>query len=227
MESTSTPIIELENLLLASTGGAQTYGPRRIAIFRGDVVAIAAVNPADARRLLRLLATLEPPDGGNYRFNGVPVIQKNYRRCLAVKRQIGYVAADSAMISNRTLRENLLLTRFYYEDDLSIDIEEGVAALLNEAGLSDRLERRPSFLSAGELLKAIAIREMAKTPAVMLIEHPERFMTFLPEDGLFRQLMKLNQSGTALVVFSNHRKMLEMANRRLSMDGGAMQVSAV
>jgi hypothetical protein len=67
--------------------------------------------------------------GGTYRFNGEMVNLKDYRQCLAVKRQIGYVAADAAMISNRTIRENLLLTRFYYENDLTIDIDQKTEAL--------------------------------------------------------------------------------------------------
>jgi ABC-type lipoprotein export system ATPase subunit len=68
------------------------------------------------------------------------------------------------MISNRTIRENLLLSRFYYENDLSIDMDETMALLCRDAGLSDDLERRPSELNDSELMKTIAIREMGKRP---------------------------------------------------------------
>lgn len=227
MKSNSAPIIEIRNLDLVSMGRDAQDESNRLIIARGDAVAITAEAPADARRLLRVLATLERPDGIDYRFQGLPVELKNYRQCLPVKRQIGYVAADAAMISNRTLRENLLLTRFYYENDLTIDIDETVSRLLADARLIDKLDRRPSALSGGELLKAVAIREMAKAPVVMLVERPEPFMPMMPDNGIFQHLAGMVRSGTALVFYSRDGQMNGLANRRLVLAGNTMRTITV
>lgn len=212
---------------MASPDGTGHDGPIRLVIAHGDLMAIVTDAPADCRRLLRVLATLERPDQGEYRFRGTHVNLKDYRDCLAVKRQIGYVAADAAMISNRTLRENLLLTRFYFENDLTIDIDETVGALCEGAGLTRKLERRPSALSSTELLNAIAIREMTKAPAVMLVEQPENFMRMTRSDGVFKHLKKMIRSGTAVIFYSHNHKMTGLANRRLALADGAIRVSSV
>ena len=176
MESTATPIIDIVDLAMAPPGMPEHCGILRMAVTHGDVIAIITDPPVDGRHLLRVLATLEEPERGEYRFNGKIVDLKDYRKCLAIKRQIGYVAPDAGMISNRTLRENLLLTRFYSENDLTIDIDETVDSLCRGAGLFQMLNRRPSVLSDSELLKAITIREMGKAPAAMLIDRPENFI---------------------------------------------------
>ena len=224
METTSEPIIEIRNLVLAHADHRDHVEPIQLAIHRGTVVAIVSDDPLDGRHLLRVLATLDPPDQGEYRFNGKHVDPKRYRQCLGVKRQIGYVAADAAMISNRTLRENLLLTRFYYENDLDIDIDETVCCLCDDAGLAHKLDQRPAVLSGMELLKAMAIREIAKTPAVMLIEFPEHFMQMNKSDGLFQYLKKMVRLGSAMVFFSKNSKLIGLADRRLVLAGGEIRI---
>jgi putative ABC transport system ATP-binding protein len=223
MKSTPLPIIEISDLVMAAPDAAMPYVTDRLAVTTGDVVAVEADVPADGRYLLRLLATLDRPKQGRYRFRGDPVDLANYRQCLGIKRQIGYVAADATMISNRTIRENLLLMRFYYENDLSIDIDEPMAGLCRHVGLADNLNRRPSELSSSEVLKAVAIREMGKNPLLMLMDRPETFLAIDDEDVIFNHLKNMLQSGASMVFLSQHRKMAELANRRLSLSAGKIR----
>jgi ABC-type lipoprotein export system ATPase subunit len=216
------PILEITDLLLAPFGKRATYGADRLAIAPGDVIAIDANAALDSRQLLRVLATLERPEQGRFRFNGSDVDLDDYRRCLAVKRRIGFVVPDCAMISNRTIRENLLLTRFYYENDLSIDLDETMTLLCKEAGLSDDLERRPSELNDSALMKTIAIREMGKRPLLMLIDRPENFIT--PDDAIFNHLKNMVQSKIAVVFFSNNKEMSDLGRRQLTLHGKAIRI---
>jgi ABC-type ATPase involved in cell division len=220
MKSTIAPIIELKGPVLASSGSLQ------LTINRGDVIEIVSDTPADVRRVLRVLATLERPGEIEYRFDGRRVDLQNYRHCLDVKRRIGYVAADAAMISNRTIRENLLLTRYYHENDLSIDIDAAVMSLCRGAGLSGKLDRRPAALSEAGLRKFIAIREMAKAPAVLLLERPEDFMLESQDVGIFSYLEELIRSGTAVVYYSAYNKMNALANRQLKLVAGAVRTGS-
>lgn len=223
----STPIIDISGLTLVSPGMSRQLDSPRLAVAHGDVIAVFSDPPADGRHLLRILATLAQPERGEYRFNGKMVDLKDYRQCLAVKRQIGYVAPDAAMLSNQTLRENLLLSKFYSENDLTLDLDETLDSLCKGAGLSRMLSRRPSVLSDGELLKAIAIREMCKAPVVMLIDRPENFMEISEMDGIFNHLKNMVGSGTAVVFVSHKSEMNGFANRRLTVAGGEMRTTSV
>ena len=220
----TSPILEITDLVLAPFGKQTAYGADRLTIVRGDVITIDA-NPAlDIRQMLRVLATLDRPEKGRFRFDGVDVDLADYRRCLAVKRRIGYVSPDCAMISNRTIRENLLLARFYHENDLSIDLDETMALLCKDAGLADVLERRPSELNDSALMKTIAIREMGKRPLLMLIDRPENFMQVTPDDAIFNHLKNMVQSKTAVVFFSSNEKMSDLGRRQLTLHNGTIRI---
>jgi len=217
-----TPIIEITDLVIATAGEQGACGSDRLTIMPGDTICIDTNAPVDRRKLLRILATLESPDRGQYRFNGIGVDVSDYRQCLAVKRHIGYLTADTAMISNRTIRENLLLTRFYYENDLTIDIDATIAALCESAGLSDHLHRRPAELNEAALKRFFAIREMGKRPRLMLIDGPENFMGSGPDDAVFAQLKNMVASGLAVVFYSVSRDMTELARRQTTVRDGTI-----
>lgn len=227
MEATPTPIIDIMGLALVPPGMSGHDDACRLAIAHGDVIAVFTDTPAIGRRLLRILATLEQPKRGEYRFNGEMVALKDYRQCLAVKRRIGYVAPDAAMLSNQSLRENLLLSRFYSEDDLTIEMDGAMMSLCKGAGLSRMLNRRPSVLSDGELMKAIAVREMCKRPAVMLIDRPENFMEISEKDTIFNHLKNMVGSGTAVVFISHNAEMNSLANRQLTVADGEIRTTSV
>jgi len=220
-------IIEITDLLLAPPAMTMRYTSNRLIVGRGDVIVIVSDPPTDGRYLLRVLATLAPPERGEYRFNGTRVDINDYRQCLAVKRRIGYVAPDAAMISNRTIRENLLLSRLYSENDPTIDIDKAMLSLCRAAGLTHKLARRPSVLSNQALQKAITIREIGKQPTVMLIDRPENFIENMETDMIFGHLKEMARSGTAMVFISRNRHMADLANRQLTLAGGKIQASAV
>ena len=212
----TTAIVEISDLVMALPGKPGTCRVDRLVIMPGDMIAMDASEPMNCRKLLRMLATLEPPQKGHYRFNGQGVDLSNYRQCLSVKRQIGYIAADAAMISNRTIRENLLLTRYYYENDLALAIDASIADLCERAGLLDHLNKRPAEVDEAALKRFIAIREMGKEPLLVLIDRPEDFMGSDPEDAIFAYLIAMVQSGAAVVFSSLSHAIIELAGKRLT-----------
>jgi len=222
-----TPIVEITDLVVSLPGKTGSCGSNRLTIMEGDVIAIDASGPMDPRKLMRILATLERPKGGHYRFDGIGVDVSDYRQCLSVKRQIGYLAGDAAMISNRTIRENLLLTRFYYENDLTIHIDADMAALCESTGLANQLNQRPAEVNEATLKKFIAIREMGKGPRLMLMDRPEGFMGFSPDDAIFAHLKNMIQSGTAVVFSSNNRTMTGLARRQLAVSNDTIQITDI
>ncbi|BBO90904.1 ATP-binding cassette domain-containing protein [Desulfosarcina ovata] len=223
----SLPIVEITDLVVLPPGTSRRYASPRFAVEPGAVMAVVCDQPVDAGPFLRMLATLDRPVQGAIRFDGRPLDLDDYRQCLPVKRRIGYVAADAAMISNLTLRENLLLSRFYFENNLAIELDETVDVLCRDAGLGSKLDQRPAALSDAELLKAITIREMAKAPLLMLVHRPENFIAIADRDAIFNALKNMVQSGTAVVFFSQNPGMIDLATSQLTLSGGEIHLQSV
>jgi ABC-type lipoprotein export system ATPase subunit len=126
--------------------------------------------------LLRALATLIRPVSGTFFFSGEQLDFSDYRRLLPIKRRIGYVAQDAALLSNRTLRQNLLTMRYYFENSLRIAIDPEVEQLSERLGLKGELDRLPADVDPVMRHIAIAVREVSKSPELLLLDRPEEAM---------------------------------------------------
>lgn len=192
----------------------------------GEVWSIRSEDPDDAHLFLKVLSTLTRPKSGSYRFMGAALDFSDYRNLLSVKKQIGYVASDSAMISNRTIRENLLLMRHYFENSLSLTLDDDAMELCRILGIEDRLDLRPAALDVLDVRGAIFVRELMKFPKVLLLERPEDLIAHTRYAG-FRSILKdLLPTGVSLVFISYDEEFVgSFAARNLLISNGKLSES--
>lgn len=195
-----------------------------LSIDKGSRSAVYADLPADAGRLLRALATLLPPESGVYRFQGVSLDFSDYRNLLDAKKKIGYITGDATVISNRTLRENLLLMRHYFENSLDIDMDEHAARLIDRFGIQDKLAFRPADLSLMEIRTAVTLRELLKRPDLILLEYPEFLFGQSEVELFFQSLKEMTGFDSALVFFSTDVELVRRHSSRLiRIEGGQVE----
>lgn len=165
--------IELSNYSLSPKGtGAGLHG-FDFDLSRGDVCSIYSDSPDDACLFLKALATLAYPSNGTYQFDGKQLDFLDYRKLLGVKKDIGYIACDSAMLSNRSVRDNLMFMRYYYENSHSISLDYETEKLCRDFGLINKLDTQAANVDPFFIKMAITIREFAKASKLLLIERPE------------------------------------------------------
>ncbi len=216
-------LIELSDYTLCPIGTGNGINGFYFSLSEGDICSIDADSPDDAHLLLKAIATLVRPVQGTYMFMGKKLDFSNYRNLLPCKKQIGYITSDAAMISNLSIRENLLLMRYYFENSLSLDIDEKTAKLCRNFNIYDKLNLRPGDLQRIELRAAIAIRELLKSPAILLIERPENFIMRSQFDMFMEILKDTLLSGLPLVFISYDKDFVnEFSNRNILISGGKL-----
>lgn len=221
-------LIELSDYSLPAVGSGSGIQGFSFALAPGDVCAIDSQQADDAHVFLRALATLIRPLKGRFCFKGHKYDLQRYQEMLPCKKQIGYVARDTALISNLTVRQNLLLQRFYHENSLSIDLAPEVLALCETFGIREKLDRRPSGLNAMETQAAIVIREISKKPAVLLLGQPEDFIGHAKFDLITRLFNQLIAERLPIVFLSFDRRLVRrFANRKVMIADGALTTVAV
>ncbi len=216
-------LLQLNNYTLAAQGSGDGLSGFSFSLDKGDVCAIESANPDDAQLFLRALATLVHPLKGTYVFKGHPHDLKKYGEMLGYKKQIGYVARDAALISNMSIRQNLLLQRYYYENRLDIDLEPEALSLCGDFGLMEKLDRRPSELNTMEIQAAIVIRELTKRADVMLLSQPEDFIGHAKFDLLVTLFNQLITARLPIVFLSYDQRLVErFANRKVMINNGSL-----
>ncbi|MGD9212744.1 MAG: ATP-binding cassette domain-containing protein [Desulfobacteraceae bacterium] len=196
-------LIKIERYSLAPWGASSGIRNANFVLRPGEVIAITLDVPDDGHLFLRALATLITPIQGKYFFQGQQLEFSDYRNLLHIKRKIGYVSTDAALISNRTILENLLLMRYYFENSLTIDLNETMETLCSQCGLHDKLRLRPANLNPLDVQLVIYIRELAKQPKILLLDRPEDIM--IPSKnfkGLISHFEGLVSTGLPVVMLS-------------------------
>lgn len=221
-------LIELSDYTLSPTGRGNGLNRFYFDLSKGDVCSIQADSPDDAHLFLKAIAMLEYPTNGAYRFMGEKINFSDHRNLLPYKKKIGYVAADASMISNMSIRENLLLMRYYFENSFSLDIKDNVKNLCTIFDIYDKLDIRPGELRTTELRSAIAIRELTKSPDILLFERPENFIRHTKFDLFVKILKEMLLAGLPVVFISYHTDFVkEFSNREILIsDGNLTTVSA-
>jgi ABC-type lipoprotein export system ATPase subunit len=221
-------VIELSDYYLAPVGTGHGISCFSFALSPGDVCAIDSQSPDDAHAFLRALATLVRPLSGKYTFKGRLHNLNRYDEMLCCKQKIGYLAPDTALISNMTLRQNLLLTRYYYENTLNIHLDETVLALCRTLAIEDKLDKRPAGLNSMEIQAAIALREISKKPEVLLLNQPENFIGHAKYEVLIGIFGQLIAEGMPVVFLSYDRRLVRrFANRKILINQGSLTTVAV
>lgn len=216
-------LIELSDYSIAATGSGSGLQNIYFALSDGDVCSIQTDSTDDAYIFLKALATLVSPENGSYRYMGETIDFTDYRKVLPFKKRIGYIGQDSAMISNKTIRENLLLLRSYFENSLSLALDEKTIRFCNIFNLQEKLDVRPGELRPVDLRVAIAIRELTKSIDVLLLERPEDYF-YKDRFGLFNEILKGSlEHGQAIVFFSYDKNFIDaFSNRRILITGGKL-----
>ena len=223
----SSHLIKLSDYSLAAVGSGSGIQGFNFALAPGDVCAIDSQYADDAHIFLRALAGMTRPLKGNYFFKGKPRDLRRYEEMLDCKKQIGYVARDTALISNLTVRQNLLLQRYYHENRISIDLAADVLALCKTFGIHEKLDRRPAGLNAMETQAAIIIREISKKPSVLLLGQPEDFIGHAKFDLMTQIFNQLIGERLPIVFLSFDRRLARrFANRKVIISDGALTTVA-
>ena len=216
-------MIEFIDYVIAADKAQNCLGTINLSLSNGNVCAIRSDSPGSTHTFLRALATLLSPDSGTYRFMDETLDFSDYRELLPFKRRIGYIGSGAAMISNLTIEDNLMLMRQYSENSLDIPVEGIMLDLIRLFGLEQALAMRPGELTPPTLRLAIVVRELAKSPDLLLVEYPEDYIGKANLTAFKQTLAGMSLSQRIIIMVSEDEDLIdEFANTTLSISEGVL-----
>ena len=217
------PIIELTDYTLEPEGTGNGLTDFRFSLFSGDGYAVQTDSIDDAALFLKALVTLVSPRKGTYCFNDMKIDLSDYRNSLPCKRRMGYISSDAALISNRTIRENLLFMRYFHEDSLLLPLDDHVSELCRKFDIFDKLDRRPGELHPQDINNTITIRELSKYPDVLVLERPEDFIDHTKFNLFMETVTAMTLQKVPVVFYSSDTNFIKsFSNKRLNISKGRL-----
>ncbi|SDT90391.1 amino acid ABC transporter ATP-binding protein, PAAT family [Verrucomicrobium sp. GAS474] len=134
---------------------------------------LALIGPSGGGKstLLRIIAGLERPSGGEVRWNGTP-IPRDEAGLREHRRHLGVVFQASNLFPHLSALENLTLPLEKVHGLTPADARERALGLLARFRLEAHAGKRPAALSGGQRQRVALVRAVAAQPKAILLDEP-------------------------------------------------------
>ena len=138
----------------------------------GEILSLRGERGAGRSTLLQLLAGLQVPTRGSFEIGGKNVVDMTFEEFLPYRLKIGYTFDLGGLLSNRTIRDNLLLPLNYHRLCTPTEAQERVDYYLQRFSLQKSKDLRPANVSGGVRKLACLIRALLVEPELLLLDDP-------------------------------------------------------
>jgi putative ABC transport system ATP-binding protein len=198
--------------------GREVFACREIDLEIGNTEFVGILGPSGSGKssLLYLLSGLKNPTSGTVTLEGSAYTSfSDADRAKLRLRQFGFVFQQPFLLGYLTALENVLLV-----DPAMPDSRDRAMFLLDEVGLASKAHRMPAELSGGEKQRVCVARALFVGPKVVFADEPTASLDHAAGEAVIRLLNERREG--ALVVVTHDPSMLEVADRMLRMEDGAV-----
>ncbi len=175
-----------------------------LSLKRGDAAAIMGPSGSGKSTLLYILGALEPPSAGRVRLDGQDIFQLKQRELAAFRnKEIGFIFQDHCLLPQCSVIENVLTPTLVAQAN-SEDTQQRALSLLEQVGLSGRIEHRPAELSGGEKQRVALARALVMQPLLLLCDEPTGNLDHKSAEVVASLLLELHQRQESILLVVTH-----------------------
>jgi phospholipid/cholesterol/gamma-HCH transport system ATP-binding protein len=137
-----------------------------------DRLVIMGQSGSGKSTILRLILGILQPNSGSIFFKQFEITRLSRRKLQQIRRHIGMVYQYSALLSSRTVRDNVALPLEELTTKSRKEIDEIVDEKLDLVGMSKSKELMPSELSGGMKKRVSLARALVMEPELILFDEP-------------------------------------------------------
>ena len=171
MSAANSNIVELRDVKM-QFGEKNVLDGASLKVRPQDRLVILGQSGSGKSTILRLILGILRPNSGSIFFKQFEITRLSPRKLQQVRQKIGMVYQYSALLSSRTVRDNLALPLEELTDKSREEIDKIVDEKLELVGMKDAKDRLPSELSGGMRKRVSLARALVLDPELMLLDEP-------------------------------------------------------
>ena len=160
--------------------------------------------------LLHILGALDLPTSGSVSLDGVNPFELDEKALARFRNQtIGFVFQDHCLLPQCSVLENVLVPTLVSR--CANHTADRARKLLDQVGLSDRIEHRPAELSGGEKQRVSLARALINEPLMLLCDEPTGNLDRNSAEVVASLLLELHANQNTILIVVTHSA--ELASR--------------
>ena len=173
------PGIDRSNAVVSLRNVRKSFGPLQVLkgvdldVFKGENVVVLGRSGSGKSVLIKIIAGLLMPDQGTVNVLGREIDQLDPHELQELRTKIGFSFQSSALYDGMNVHDNLEFPLVRNKRHLSRkDIDQAIAQVLDDVGLSQTIRQMPAELSGGQKKRIGIARTLILQPEIMLYDEP-------------------------------------------------------
>src|SRR5262245_45863994 len=165
--------------------------------------------------VLRLIGGLVRPQAGTITVDGDEITRRSEREMYAVRKKLGMMFQDGALLDSLTVFENLAFPLREHTAGSEDEIATAVRATLDAVGLSRVDDLLPGQLSGGMVKRVALARAIITRPIILLCDEPFSGLDPISVKLIEALLVRVNRQLHATMIIVSHHiaSTMRMADR--------------
>ena len=191
-----------------------------IRIKKGDFVFLVGPSGAGKSTFIKLILKEINADSGSIKVDGKEVTRLSNREVPQLRRRIGIVWQDFRLLPNKTVFENVAFAMEILHKSKRM-IRKKVPQVLALVGISDKSDKYPNELSAGEQQRVAIARAIINNPTVLIADEPTGNLDPDTAAEIMDLLNQINITGTTILMVTHAKDIVDrMKKRVVAIDNG-------
>jgi putative ABC transport system ATP-binding protein len=220
------PVIQTSNLSKVYNSGVapvRAVNHVSLAFHQGEFTAIVGPSGSGKTTFLNLIGGLDKPTGGKVFIDGTDISGMKEGKLFDFRlKNIGFIFQSYNLIPVLTAKENVSFIMLLQNQPRE-KMEKRSLEMLEQVGLSDKINSRPSQLSGGQQQRVAVARALASRPKFVLADEPTANLDTESAFNLLDIMLKLNREEKITLIFSTHdQRVIDRASRVITLVDGAV-----
>jgi putative ABC transport system ATP-binding protein len=185
-------------------------------IGKGEICVIVGQSGAGKTTLLNILGGMDKLTSGEVFLDGQNISKYGKKQLATYRRKdIGFVFQFYNLIPNLTAIENVEIASQLSKDPIA------PSEIMEQVGLSDRVNNFPAQLSGGEQQRVSIARALAKNPKLLLCDEPTGALDYETGKAVLKLLQECSRkNGMTVVIITHNSALTAMADRVIKVKSG-------
>jgi putative ABC transport system ATP-binding protein len=229
--SNPSPLISVRDLSHAFGSGTlrkKVLDRVSVDFYSGEIVIIMGPSGSGKTTFLTLIGGLRAVEEGSAVVGGIELAGAVESERTATRRKVGFIFQAHNLIESLTACENVQMVLVSNPRETASSSRKKALDALAGVGLAEHAHKQPRQLSGGQKQRVAIARALVREPAIIMADEP----TAALDKKTGREVVDLlkfmaRQKGCTILLVTHDNRILDVADRIIKIEDGAMEDSGV